>query len=142
MTSKELSEFGQRVRNIRKQLRISQKELAQHLNISNTYLSEIEAGRFKPGFHFFGNLVTKFNVNIKYLITGQGDSFINTETTRKHDYGEYSERIQEMLKDFEQVPMVKYAMLEFYENYKITKKAIIEAARKEYLEKKQPPAVK
>jgi hypothetical protein len=47
-----------------------------------------------------------------------------------------------MLKDFEQVPMVKFAMLEFYENYKITKKNVIEAAREKYLGKKQPPTTK
>ena len=138
MTTEELSEFGQRVRKVRKYLRISQKEFAVHLNISNTYLSEIESGKFRPGFEFFLNMVTKFDVNIKYLVTGEGDFFIDTEKDSKKYYGENSEHIEEMLRDFEHIPMVKYAVLEFYHSYKISKKDIIEAAIEEFREKKRP----
>lgn len=138
MTPEELSEFGQRVRKVRKYLRISQKEFAVHLNISNTYLSEIESGKFRPGFEFFVNMVTKFDVNIKYLVTGEGDFFIDTEKNSKKYYGENSEHIEEMLRDFEHIPMVKYAVLEFYYGYKISKKDIIEAAIEEFWGKKRP----
>ncbi len=140
MTPEELTEFGQRIKKIRKHLRISQKELAGHLNISNTYLSEIEAGKFKPGFEFFMNMVTKFDVNAKYLFTGEGNFFIDTEDTEKDSKryrGESSEFIEEMLKDFEQIPMVKFAVLEFYQSYKLTKKDLLEKAREEVFEKKQ-----
>ncbi|UCH97896.1 MAG: helix-turn-helix transcriptional regulator [Candidatus Aminicenantes bacterium] len=136
MTPEELIEFGQRARKIRKYLRISQKEFAVHLNISNTYLSEIESGKFRPGFEFFVNMVTKFDVNIRYLVTGEGDFFIKTENDSKKYYGENSELIEEMLRDFEHVSMVKFAVLEFYQSYKISKKELIKAAREEFREEK------
>jgi DNA-binding XRE family transcriptional regulator len=48
MTREYLLELGKRVKLIRKDLRISQKDFANKINISGSYLSEIESGKSKP----------------------------------------------------------------------------------------------
>lgn len=75
MGQEQLSQFGQRIRNIRKTLGLSQKDFASSLNISSPFLSEIENGKYKPGFDFFKNTLHHFNVNLHYLLTGQGEMF-------------------------------------------------------------------
>jgi transcriptional regulator with XRE-family HTH domain len=67
--------FEQRVREIRKALGLSQKDFAGPLEISGTFLSEIENGKYKPGYDFFYNILTKFNVNLHYLLAGTGEMF-------------------------------------------------------------------
>jgi transcriptional regulator with XRE-family HTH domain len=75
MDQDQLTEFGQRIKNIRKTLGLNQKDFASPLNISSTFLSEIENGKYKPGFDFFKNILDHFNVNLHYLLTGQGEMF-------------------------------------------------------------------
>ncbi|HLP59777.1 MAG TPA: helix-turn-helix transcriptional regulator [Candidatus Deferrimicrobium sp.] len=67
--------FGQRVKEIRKVLELSQKDFAGTLEISGTFLSEIENGKYKPGYEFFYNILTKFNVNLHFLLAGTGEMF-------------------------------------------------------------------
>lgn len=40
--------FGQNIKQIRKRMNMSQKELATKMEISQSYLSDIESGRKKP----------------------------------------------------------------------------------------------
>lgn len=68
-----LKEIGARIKNIRIELRINQKEMAENLNIANTYLSEIESGKRNPGYIFFYKLYKTFNINLNYLFTGEGE---------------------------------------------------------------------
>jgi transcriptional regulator with XRE-family HTH domain len=75
MGQEKLTGFGQRIKNIRKALRLNQKDFASPLNISSSFLSEIENGKYKPGFDFFKNILDQFNVNLHYLLTGQGEMF-------------------------------------------------------------------
>ncbi len=121
MQTDELIEFGKRIKEIRKQLHLSQIDFAAAIGISNTFLSEVEKGKFKPGYDFFINTIKEFNINTKYLATGEGDIFFKNRneitTDTKLNYGEYSEIIEEMLMYFEQAPVVKFAVLEFYKNY-------------------------
>ena len=69
-------EFGQRVKAIRKTLGLSQKDFAGPLGNSGTFISEVENGKYKPCYDFFYNIMAHFNVNLHYLMTGQGEMFI------------------------------------------------------------------
>ena len=121
MQTDEQIEFGKRIKEIRKRLHISQKDFAAAIGISNTFLSEVEKGKFKPGYDFFINTIKQFNINTRYLATGEGDLFFKSDNDTKKEikinFGEYSEIIEEMLMYFEQAPVVKLAVLEFYKNY-------------------------
>lgn len=70
-----VSGIGQRLKEIRRQGRIQQKEMAAALDIAASYLCEIESGNSKPGPDFFIKVATAYNVNLNYLLLGTGDMF-------------------------------------------------------------------
>ncbi|MCU0288933.1 MAG: helix-turn-helix domain-containing protein [Acidobacteria bacterium] len=69
------SSFGERVRNVRKALGLNQKELSRPLDITHSFLSEIENNKYKPGYEFFCYMFSKYNVNLHYLFSGTGEMF-------------------------------------------------------------------
>jgi transcriptional regulator with XRE-family HTH domain len=73
------SEIGQRIREIRKKLKIQQKDMAAAMNIAASYLCDIENGKGNPGPEFFVRLATQFNINLNYLFIGAPDMFTDAE---------------------------------------------------------------
>jgi transcriptional regulator with XRE-family HTH domain len=79
MTKKsDLAGIGSRIKEIRKSLNLKQVEFSKELNISNSTLSEIERGNINPSIDFVIRLSIKFNVNLYYVLLGDGDMFIGT----------------------------------------------------------------
>jgi transcriptional regulator with XRE-family HTH domain len=76
VTSKNDETFGYRLRQIRQHLRLKQKEFAEGLGISSPSLSEIENGKYKPGHDFLYNIVKAYDVNLYYLLFGEGEMFL------------------------------------------------------------------
>jgi transcriptional regulator with XRE-family HTH domain len=130
MNSEELIDFGKRVKQIRSSLHISQKDFAAKIGISGSFLSEIESGSTKPGYEFFKNITLEYNVNHKYLHTGEGDIFLDTQDENRPEKGieikENRKIVEEMLWYFNHVPVVKFAVLEFFKRYLYEKKGLIE----------------
>ena len=60
--------LGLRIRKLRKEKGLSQLELAGHLNISNTTLSQYESGKRIPGDEIKIKIAGFFNVSIDYLL--------------------------------------------------------------------------
>ncbi|MGE5342691.1 MAG: helix-turn-helix domain-containing protein [Candidatus Omnitrophota bacterium] len=75
-TTENLIEFGERLKEIRKRLKMNQLEFAKSIDLPITAISEIESGRNKPGYDFFMNLVNIHKVNFNYLAFGQGAMFL------------------------------------------------------------------
>lgn len=110
-------EIGIRIRNIRKSLQLSQRELSTKLDVSDSSLSEIETGRSKPGFDFIYKLGKLFNVNLYYLIYGEGDIFIDplvSLSTRISRFAVNEADVRDFLYYFERSPSVQYAILSKY----------------------------
>ncbi|MCP5106632.1 MAG: helix-turn-helix transcriptional regulator [bacterium] len=133
--------FGNRVREIRKRLSLSQRECAKSLEISGSFLSEIEAGKVKPGYEFFKNIRSKYNVNFDYLFTGEGEPF-RTETPESDpevvfDFGIDNPLIKEMLRYFRKSPFLRFAMLQHYRVLVFEKLDLIEHEIKQTLEKEK-----
>ena len=80
-----LKEIGTRVKEVRKTLRINQKQMADKLGIFNSYLSDIENGKGNPGHSFFFKISNLFKVNLNYLFLGKGEMFLKSEQTREED---------------------------------------------------------
>ena len=66
-------EIGMRLKEIRNNMRIGQREMAETLKISPSYLCDIENGRANPGPEFFVRLVKHYNINLNYLFLGSGN---------------------------------------------------------------------
>ena len=82
MEDKNLIKFAERIKNVRNQLGLSQKDFAEKIDISNSTLSDIEAARTKATFYFFFNISEAFDVNLTYLLHGRGRMFNNDNSTR------------------------------------------------------------
>jgi len=120
--------FGIRVKAIRESLKILQEEMAPGLGISATRLSEIENDKSKPCHDFFYNIVKNFNVNLYYLLFGEGEMFgggrdeIVTDV-KKMKTGD--KNIDEFLYFFFNSPMVYNYILYHFRTLYGEKKAII-----------------
>ncbi|MDQ1351685.1 MAG: hypothetical protein QG657_1990 [Acidobacteriota bacterium] len=74
------ADIGERIKDIRKKLRLSQKEMSASLNTSASYLSEIETGKANPGPGFFLDISDVYNVSIEYVFHGNGEMFYDPRT--------------------------------------------------------------
>ena len=75
--------IGERFKNIRLNLKYSQSDLAELLEIHQTAISDIEKGKTNPSFNIIKALSLKFkDLNIDWLLTGRGDEYINSSFLR------------------------------------------------------------
>ncbi len=75
-----LKVVGNRIREIRIELRLSQKEMAAALEIPGPKLSKIESGVHAPGYSFLYKLSTVLNVSIDYLVSGEGEMLLKSKS--------------------------------------------------------------
>lgn len=115
---------GIRIREIRKHLRLTQKKLAKKLDISDGYISDIEKGKKNPGIHVLEKLFERFKVNISYIFEGEGEYFSKTEKEKItkpgsiiKNIGDVKQNVEEMKWAIDNIPIVKFALLEYYLSY-------------------------
>jgi transcriptional regulator with XRE-family HTH domain len=133
MTREYLLELGSRVKMIRKELQISQKDFANKINISGSYLSEIEAGKSKPGYDFLFNISKICNVSLAYVLHGIGEIFTGIDygptITSKEPEHDHIDTLEELLWYLERSPLLKHNVMGFaakfiYDNETGVKKEI------------------
>lgn len=74
-----------RLRELRRALNIQQGEFAGKIGILQQQLSKYERGENKPSADFFIKLIEKTNVNLNWLLTGNGSMFVSNETKQVPD---------------------------------------------------------
>lgn len=132
-------EFGQRVKAIRKTLGLSQKDFAESLGISGTFISEVESGKYKPCYDFFYNIMNHFNVNLHYLLTGQGEMFIRDMKPAEIEIEEPFSSItktEDLLWYMTRSPMFKYSLFGFASRYLYENRTFVELEIAAYNAKK------
>ena len=70
---------GARLKKCRKLLNITQDELAKKIHSTHGFISSAETGRFTMGAEFLYELNRQLNVNINWLLAGDGPMFLNAE---------------------------------------------------------------
>lgn len=139
MSREGLDEIGRRVKLIRKELHISQRDFAEKIEISGSYLSEIEAGKSKPGFDFFYNASKICGVNIAYVLHGVGDMFVDIGAgpgMSSREPGDQIESFNEILWYIERSPVFRNAVMAFAVKYLFDNSALMQSEIEKY-EKKQ-----
>ena len=68
MTLDQLKEVGKRIRFARKNANLSQEQLAEKLNISPTYMSDIENGKTNVGLKIFMDITESLQVSADWLL--------------------------------------------------------------------------
>jgi Predicted transcriptional regulators len=81
------NEFGSKVKELRKMRMLSQKDVAEYLNVTPTQISDIENGKTAPSFQRAIMLATLFEISLDYLAgiseqpqTSEIDSLFNSLT--------------------------------------------------------------
>lgn len=68
-----MSEFGIRLRYLRKKVNFSQFELANKIGVSKSSINMYERGEREPGFETLEAIADFFNVDMNYLIGGASE---------------------------------------------------------------------
>jgi len=66
------SNIGDRIKQIRQMLKLTQKTFATSLGISAGFVSDIEKGKKFPGSQVLISLKKTYNINLDWLLTGDG----------------------------------------------------------------------
>lgn len=62
--------FGQRVRKVRRQLDMSQEELANRVNTSRSYISALEHDEYEPKLETMKKIAKAFKISLDELVKG------------------------------------------------------------------------
>ncbi len=124
-----LTDYSKRLREVRRTLDISQKDFAAELNISPSFLSEIESGKTKPGYNFLTKMAGVFNVNPSWILLAKGPMFIKDDETGSiadDEFGDHTESIKELLWHFKHSPLVKLSVMAFATKFLLDNEEIIQ----------------
>lgn len=75
--------LNENLRECRNSLGLSQGAMAKELGMLQTQYSTYECGTRKPSADILEKLVKQFNININYLLTGEGAMFISPELSKE-----------------------------------------------------------
>jgi transcriptional regulator with XRE-family HTH domain len=131
-----MKEIGKRIKNIRAALNLTQKSFSEKLNISKSSFSEIESGKYKPGLDIIVKLTKEFDVNLYYILLGEGDMFITPDLlsiTQLKEYAVNEKHVREFLYYFRNSTTLQYYILSEFHSRMTKDKEII---RKEAMKKK------
>lgn len=67
-----LDNLGQRLKSIRKDLKLTQEELAKKANISRTYYADVERGRYNPSLETLKDIATALETPLEEILTPGG----------------------------------------------------------------------
>lgn len=127
---------GYRIKQIRKALNIKGKDFAPRIKISGPSLSEIEKGKYYPNFEFIVNIAREFNVNLYYLIFGEGDMFIEpgkrTDMIILEELARNSSHIRKFLYYFERSDIIRFYILSQFKYKLMLDREMIELEIKDF----------
>ena len=78
-----MENIGQRFKNVRKVLNMSQEEFANSLGITKQAISNFEHSKSLPSPAIMNKLLLNFDVNLNYLVSEVGDMFNNSDKIYK-----------------------------------------------------------
>ena len=90
--------MGKRLKEIRLHYELSQTELANRLNTTQAVISNYEAGRRIPDANFLRKLIDVFQIDINWLLTGEGSMF--KDKCGKEDIDQAKDRIKRWIDSF------------------------------------------
>jgi len=104
-----------RVKTLRKALKLSQRDFGNRIYASQSLLTEIESGKRKINDRIIQLIVSEYNVNKDWLLTGNGDIFsVPLPDPKKEQLLKLFDALDSMLQD--------YLLLQAKELLKIQKK--------------------
>jgi len=112
-------EVGQRFREFREDLKITQREMGRRLNMIQSSITAVETGKSLPTIPVIMFLYENHGLSITWLLTGKGSMYMDPETkaniqaSRKApNFGIYEPEMEAMYECLEKVPLVREFLLE------------------------------
>ncbi|HNX36820.1 MAG TPA: S24 family peptidase [Candidatus Cloacimonadota bacterium] len=90
---------GERIRQLRKALKLSQTELGEKLEINASAISQMESNRTRPSLDTMFLLSKNYGVNLHWLITGEGEMFLDKEFRHLDPANSKLNQLQMLLND-------------------------------------------
>ena len=122
--------IGERLKAVRQELGIMEKEFAARLGVSETGYEQIESDLVKPGYDFLEGLVREYGVNLYYLLFGQGEKFgghcEDCELKKPVKYYASKEAVHRFLEYFWKSGIVQYSTLTNFSRLYMSDKEIID----------------
>jgi len=87
----------ERIKNIRTELGISQKDFGERIGIRDSYVSEIESGNKYPSMLVLLAIEYRFGVSVKWLKTGKGSTYIKEDIKLTKEEMEIIKALREKL---------------------------------------------
>ena len=132
-----MEDLSIKFKQIRQQKQLTQLELGSYLNVSKQAIANVESGHSNPSIELISKLVDIFNINLNWLISGQGDMFISNcdNTLELHNNEDLTKNIDTFKERFQ-----KLVDTNNLNSYSLSKKTNIRESRCEelYIGKKLP----
>jgi transcriptional regulator with XRE-family HTH domain len=125
----DLKEIGRRMLEIRKHLGLTQADLGSELDVSNSTISEMEAGNGKPGFEILFNLSKKYNIDTDYALHGRGTMFRtgnNPASISEFFPKEHAQFVEKAVGYLKTSELVRFSFLNYFKRYLLQNKKLIE----------------
>lgn len=110
-------EIGKRIKEIRNDKKLNQREFAKRLTLSQNHISYLEKGIRKITEKFINDLCKEYNVNKEWLLTGTGEKYIDMIEGLNID----DEEVKNFLKKFMQLDMKTKVAIMNIVDYKANK---------------------
>ncbi len=123
---------GERLKKVRKDLKIKVSEMAQGSGISQGHIYEFERGTYFPSTAYLWYLYENFQVSIDYIFSGWGKPFtcMQEKIENEFELGESDSEIKMLIYHMICDDHVMFAVLGFYEEYRADIAPMVEIYRK------------
>ena len=131
----DIEETGRRLKFFRNTRNITISELSAKTGLSKGMISETETGKNKPSPNLMLALLNIYNLNLNWLLTGEGEMFITDIEElpqEKKNFGELNDEIHELLWHLEHTLVVKLAVVGFFLEYMHQNEDIIIKSKEEH----------
>jgi|GEM_PF-881984 len=80
--------FGTRLKEVRKDVKLTQEDFAREIGVKGPHISQLEKGKSNPSDQFIKSICHRFSVNEPWLVKGEGEKYISLrEVAREHVLG-------------------------------------------------------
>lgn len=143
-----LAQIGVRIRKLREQFNLSQGVMARKFNLSNSGYFKNETGNTFPGVRTLYRLSTEHDISMDWLLFGKGPQYykgkdreveleqaveqLKKELVKKEEEKnaaiDMRPEVRELLEYMARIPMLYHEVLVYFEDFKVKKKELVEAA--------------
>ncbi|WP_418566752.1 helix-turn-helix domain-containing protein [Peptacetobacter sp.] len=128
-----MKSIGERVKMIRKELGLNQTDFAKGLDLSRSRIGYIENGERSLTERTLNDIVREYGVNRDYILTGEGDMFINIEESE-----EIINSVKSLCENDQEKAKLVIETYKMFLDLDIEDKKLINAMVKSLVEKKHP----